>query len=159
MPVKLIKDKVVMRSKRKNNISAWTPKLDGFAIACSDKNISTIGIGDGGNEVGMGNFISELYDILPDYRECLSVIRTDIAIPADVSNWGGYALVAALSHIWGVWRGHRGGDERAMMDALVRSGAVDGISRRVGFSVDGLPLKFHEAVVSGLFDIWKRFQI
>jgi len=141
---------------KKRDISAWTPRLDELAIRCAQIGVSTIGIGDGGNEVGMGNFYEELSVMLPDYRECLSVVKTDIAIPVDVSNWGSYALVAALSDVWGVWRGHRGEDERAMTEAIVRSGAVDGVSGKAELTVDGLPLSCHEAVSSGLFEIWKK---
>lgn len=141
----------------KNDISHWTPSLDTLAFASARRGIVTIGIGDGGNEVGMGNFLSELYELLPEYKTCLSVVRTDIAIPVDVSNWGGYALVAALSYVWGVWRGHRDGDESAMLETLRRYGVVDGINMNAGLSVDGFPLAVQESVVSQLHDIWEKY--
>lgn len=141
----------------KNNISHWTPPLDELAVTCAKKGIMTVGIGDGGNEVGMGNFISELSEMLPDYKECLSVVRTDVAIPVDVSNWGSYALTAALSHVWGEWRGHREGEERAMLAALNKFSAVDGISKKSESSVDGFPISVHESLVSDLYDLWHKF--
>jgi len=105
----------------------------------------------------MGNFMQELYGILPEYKTCLSVVRTDIAIPVDVSNWGCYALVAAMSYVWGIWRGHRDDDERAMLETLRSFGVVDGISMKPELSVDGFPLPVHESVISKLHNIWLKY--
>ena len=56
----------------------------------------SVGIGDGGNEIGMGNMRHVIPSIenLPD-DPC--VTTTTELITASVSNWGGYGLVAALS--------------------------------------------------------------
>ena len=141
---------------RKEDISFWTPALDWLSVLSGRRGIFTVGIGDGGNEVGMGNFISELRESKPDFKKCLSVIRTDVAIPVDVSNWGSYALSAALSHIWGEWHGPRGDDERAMLEALIKSKAVDGISKKSEFTVDGFDLDEHLSVSSKLYALWSN---
>ena len=143
---------------RSEDISAWTPSLDWFSVLCSRKGIFTVGIGDGGNEVGMGNFMSDICDIRPDFRKCLSVIRTDVAIPADVSNWGCYALSTALSHIWGDWCGPCRRDERSMLEALIGKNAVDGISKRPELTVDGFGIEANEADIAGLYEIWNKFR-
>lgn len=143
---------------RSEDISHWTPSLDWFSVLCSRKGIFTVGIGDGGNEVGMGNFIADICEIRPDFRNCLSVIRTDVAIPADVSNWGCYALSTALSHIWGEWLGPCSGDERPMLEALIRAKAVDGISKKSELTVDGFGIEVHETVIRELYAIWDRFR-
>ncbi|MBP37863.1 MAG: DUF4392 domain-containing protein [Dehalococcoidia bacterium] len=56
----------------------------------------SVGIGDGGNEIGMGNMRAVIPSIenLPD-DPC--VTTTTELITASVSNWGGYGLIAALS--------------------------------------------------------------
>ena len=61
-----------------------------------DEHPYSVGIGDGGNEIGMGNMCHVIPDIenLPD-DPC--VTTTTELITASVSNWGGYGLVAALS--------------------------------------------------------------
>jgi len=61
-----------------------------------DEHPYSVGIGDGGNEIGMGNMRHVIPDIenLPD-DPC--VTTTTELITASVSNWGGYGLVAALS--------------------------------------------------------------
>lgn len=136
------------------DISRWTTPLDEIAIACALRGIKTAGIGDGGNEVGMGRFYDKLTKMLPGYSKCISVVKTDFALPVDVSNWGAYALVAALSLLWGDWRGHRNGEERAMLEAIRDFGAVDGINQRRGLSVDGFPLEVNEAISADLFKLW-----
>lgn len=142
---------------RKKNISIWTWPLDNLAIDCLFTKVPLIGIGDGGNEVGMGNFMVELGELLPDFRPCLSVVRATIALPVDVSNWGAYALAAALSLVWGVWRGPRPGEEKKMLEALCASGAVDGIKLASVPSVDGFGLERHEELISSLSELWRRF--
>lgn len=136
------------------DISRWTTPLDEIAIMCAARGIRTIGIGDGGNEVGMGLFYNDLTKMLPCYAHCISVVKTDFVLPVDVSNWGAYALVAALSLLWGEWRGHNNDEERAMLEAMRDFGAVDGISLHSGLSVDGFPLDVQESVATDLFKIW-----
>ena len=112
-----------------------------------------IGIGDGGNEVGMGNFTDSLAEIMPDYAECLSTVSADVAIPVDVSNWGAYALVAALSLYADVWLGHSGEDEVKMSGALLQVGAVDGIKKTPSASVDGFDLPKQLEILTALRDL------
>lgn len=61
--------------------------------------IPTIGIGDGGNEIGMGNVadvISSRLDIVP----CR--VKTDYLVIAAVSNWGAFGLIAYLQMLTAV---------------------------------------------------------
>lgn len=141
------------------DITGWTAPLDLLASVCAERGVKTLGIGDGGNEVGMGVFYDKLIEILPDYSNCLSVVKTDIALPVDVSNWGAYALTAALSHQWGVWRGHLENDERTMLETLCDCKVVDGISLRCELSVDGFALSEQEAVIAELFKLWSYYRI
>ena len=135
---------------RGNDISAFTSPLDEFAIRGGS---AVIGIGDGGNEVGMGNFADPLAEIMPDYAECLSTVGADVAIPADVSNWGAYGVVAALSLDAGVWLGHSESDEINMAEALLKTGAVDGLRKTVSASVDGLDLQKQLEILAALRDL------
>jgi len=93
----------------------------------------TIAIGDGGNEIGMGN-IAEAISAL-DIR--VSVTRCDELLVADVSNWGAYGLIAFL----GLWH-HRDllGDvsPTAILDYLSVRGSVDGVTRENTPTEDGL---------------------
>jgi len=125
---------------RGEDISQWTPDLDSFALSGT---VPVIGIGDGGNEVGMGSLFSRLSEIMPTYSSCLCVIPSDVCMPVDVSNWGGYALAAALSRSCGRWLGQTEEEELGMLEALCARGVVDGVSKRCLPSVDGLGPDVH----------------
>ena len=63
-----------------------------------DGSVPSVGIGDGGNEIGMGNLadIIPSVDSLPDDP---AIAEVDRLVIASVSNWGGYGLVAAISRL------------------------------------------------------------
>jgi hypothetical protein len=108
----------------------------------------TIGIGDGGNEVGMGNVVAALaaLDVVPCVTSC------DELLVADVSNWAVYGLLAWL----GYWRGEDLLDQlepAQVMDYLVERGAIDGITLQPTATEDGLPLSEGEAVIRELREI------
>lgn len=108
--------------------------------------VKTIGIGDGGNEIGMGSIPwTELRRRLPEPHggKIACRIPCDWTIVAGVSNWGGYALAAAIASLRGrvdilePWTSARQFD---WLQTLVRDGpAVDGVTRLAEPTVDGLP--------------------
>ena len=109
--------------------------------------ITTIGIGDGGNEIGMGSIPREVLRqaITRGPAERVACrIATTWAILAGVSNWGGYALALATAALKDPTVLPRLPDETAIRDliqALVRhSFCVDGVTKRPEASVDGLSL-------------------
>ncbi|WP_300260297.1 glutamate cyclase domain-containing protein [uncultured Cloacibacillus sp.] len=142
---------------KKQDISEWTAPLDALADEAAGLGIHTIGIGDGGNEAGMGNFYAELCALLPGYAACLSVVRAEFALTADVSNWGAYALAEALSFVWGVRRGIEPGEETKMLEAAARAGAADGISGRCETSVDGFCAAALEQKIAELDALSKKY--
>lgn len=93
----------------------------------------TIAIGDGGNEIGMGNIaaaIAEL-DITAAITGC------DELLVADVSNWGAYGLIALLA----AWDGRDLLARRSPLDILgylSARGSVDGVTRENTLTEDGL---------------------
>jgi hypothetical protein len=54
-----------------------------------------VGVGDGGNEFGMGSVESAVVARIPSGREIACVEACDFLVAAGVSNWGGWALAAA----------------------------------------------------------------
>ncbi len=141
---------------KKHDVTEWTAPLDAFPDEAARRRIRTIGIGDGGNEAGMGKFYNELVAMLPDYISCLSVVKTDFALAADVSNWGAYALASALSFLWGRWRGINAGEETKILEAAVSEGAVDGISGKSVASVDVFSAASLEDMAACLQSVWER---
>jgi hypothetical protein len=121
--------------------------LDEWFIEAERRGIVTIGIGDGGNEIGMGRVFREVVGAIAHGPRIASVVLTDYVIVAGSSNWGAYGLVAALSLATG--RPLLPSSERAAqaVRSLVQAGAVDGVTLRREEAVDGLPLEHSLAVL------------
>lgn len=122
------------------DVSSAVVPLDDLALVAADSKIPVLGIGDGGNEAGMGALYEPLARLLPRYAPFLSRVPAAVCLPVDVSNWGAYALSALLSVSLGRWAGLSDGEEERMLGALREQGAVDGISGRSEASVDGFAL-------------------
>ena len=120
----------------------------------------TIGIGDGGNELGMGNLHADIVRTIKLGEQIGCVVPSDAPLVASVSNWGGYALSCAVAVLdWDA----RGSDDagRTSAEAQLRrlvpdremarrallacsdAGAVDGITAAGDGSCDGMPLEAH----------------
>ena len=119
----------------------------GMRAACFDTFVRhckcpTIAIGDGGNEIGMGNVADALkaLDIVPATTTC------DELVVADVSNWGGHGLVAMLSVI--VEQDLlKGFDNSDCLRYLSERGSVDGVTRDNTLTEDSLPASDGEALI------------
>ena len=122
------------------DVSSVVVPLDDLALEAARSNIPVLGIGDGGNEAGMGALYEPLARLLPCYAPFLSRVPAAVCLPVDVSNWGAYALSALLSASLGRWVGLSDGEEERMLGVLRDQGAVDGISGRSEASVDGFAL-------------------
>jgi hypothetical protein len=103
----------------------------------------TIGIGDGGNEIGMGKIPHEtIVKNIPngDLIHCL--VPTDYLIVAGVSNWGAYALAAGVYVLRGLKPPADLFDpdrEHEVLEVMVREGPlVDGVTGKQTATVDGL---------------------
>jgi hypothetical protein len=107
----------------------------------------TVGIGDGGNEIGMGKVRSRLARLDALRRRIASVVPVDHLVVAGVSNWGSYGVVAALGRLTGLDLLHTPEIERRLIQACVSAGACDGVTRRREPTVDSLAADTHAAVV------------
>lgn len=94
----------------------------------------TIAIGDGGNEIGMGNIAHaiEKLDINASVTTC------DELLVADVSNWAAYGLIAFLSR-WHEQDLLAQRNPLAILQYLSDKGSVDGVTRVNTLTEDGLP--------------------
>ncbi|KAJ8291186.1 hypothetical protein GJAV_G00022390 [Gymnothorax javanicus] len=72
------------------------PIDDLFTTASTIAGITTTGIGDGGNELGMGKVRDAVRAHMPNGSLIACDVAADFAITAGVSNWGGYAVACAL---------------------------------------------------------------
>jgi hypothetical protein len=105
--------------------------------------VATIGIGDGGNEIGMGKMPWEVIrKNIPNGGLVACRVPTHALIVAGVSNWGAYALAAGVTAL----RGKRPDSglfdvarEKELLSVMVREGPlVDGVSGKPTVTVDGL---------------------
>ncbi len=119
-----------------------------------------IGIGDGGNELGMGSLPRELVaESIPRGERIACTVACDHLLVCGISNWGANALVAALALLWDDRRealldGLTEDVEREVLRATVEEGpAVDGVLRRQALSVDGLEWDEHARVLRRLRDV------
>ncbi len=108
-------------------------------------NCPTVSIGDGGNEVGMGNISDALsaLNIIPSVTTC------DELIIADVSNWAAHGLIAMMSH-WTSEDLLKDWDNRAVLEYLFQHGSVDGLTGNKTLTEDGLPCENSERLIQEL---------
>ena len=130
---------------RGQDISPHTARLDHLFT----RHPHSVGIGDGGNEIGMGNLASLIPRVasLPDEP---AVTRTTRLVIASVANWGAYGVVAALSRLAGRNLLPAPADESACIRRLVSLGAVDGVTGAADCTVDSFTLSENTAVLERL---------
>jgi hypothetical protein len=99
----------------------------------SQANCPTIAIGDGGNEIGMGNIATALtrLDITASVTCCNELLV------ADVSNWGAYGLIAFLG-LWSQQDLLANISPEDLLHYLSARGSVDGVTRQNTLTEDGL---------------------
>jgi len=104
--------------------------------------IPTIGIGDGGNEIGMGKISWDtIRRNIPNGATIACRVKTDHLIVVGISNWGAYALAAGIAVVRGQALHPLAYDldhERTILQAMIDSGPlVDGVTGKPTLSVDG----------------------
>lgn len=129
-------------------IDDFNPAIDEILIqANAREGVETLGIGDGGNEVGMGG----LKGLIPkgwNGKQIAAEITADHVVTASVSNWGAYALSALLLKRGNMIERFQTPDElRRVLQAAADAGAVDGVSRERVPTVDGFSTDVHAAIV------------
>ena len=138
-------------NSRGHDISPHTAPLDHLFTG---GDWTRIGMGDGGNEVGMGSIPREVIAANVENGETVACITPcDHLIVLGVSNWGGYALPAALALLRPEWREPMLSGITREMDAKIlketndKGPSVDGKAGVQAFQVDGLPWEFHADVL------------
>ena len=129
---------------RGRDMSAHTHRVDAdYLLPRSDRRSITIGIGDGGNEIGMGKISHEMIvKNIPNGHLIHCRVPADHLIVAGVSNWGAYALAAGVYVLRGIKPAPDLFDpdrEREILEVMVREGPlVDGVTGQQTATVDGL---------------------
>jgi len=122
-------------------------KLDVLTEVAAANGVLTIGIGDGGNEIGMGN-IRETVERCVKHGETIACnVRVDCLIAACISNWGAYGLGAAALFRAGKPELIDAIDIERIIRLCADAGAIDGLSAKVDLFVDGTPAAMNRYVV------------
>jgi len=120
------------------------------------RNIATIGIGDGGNEIGFGLILDDVRRVLAHGDECqcpcqggtACQVATDVLVVGAISNWAGYGVAANIAYQLEKPELFINADTlERMLTNCVEAGAVDGISNLPELADDGVPLLAHRACV------------
>lgn len=149
------------RNMRGADVSPWTAPLDDLYTA---GDWVRIGVGDGGNEIGMGKLPPGLIArTVPNGEKIACITSCDHLVVAGVSNWGAYGLMAALAVLHEAWsptiaRFLTAERDLALTRAIVeKAGAVDGVTARNEPTVDGFPASVQAEVIDGLRRIaWEK---
>lgn len=121
-------------------IDAMTADTDCFLSLAAERGCVTVAVGDGGNELGMGALLPQIEAGVPHGAEIGAVLPAQYTLAAGVSNWWGPGLAALLSHETGRDLMLTQEEDRALLQAVVDAGAVDGCTKERTLSVDGYPL-------------------
>ncbi|XP_010214026.1 PREDICTED: UPF0317 protein C14orf159 homolog, mitochondrial isoform X4 [Tinamus guttatus] len=82
---------------RKVNIKHLVDPIDDLFLAAKTiPGVATTGVGDGGNELGMGKVKDAVKKYIKNGDVIACDVEADFTIVAGVSNWGGYAIACAL---------------------------------------------------------------
>ncbi len=104
--------------------------LDGLFLL---SDVPSVGIGDGGNEIGMGNLAAGIQGRL---GRVPCAVRTDRLIIATVSNWGALGLCGALGQL------PTQAELLSAYELCPQAGLVDGLTGESAMTEDGFPLDY-----------------
>ena len=92
-------------SARGKRVTDHCGKIDALFQAARDRELLTIGVGDGGNEIGCAAIRETVLRMVPNAAVCacpcggtgVPAVETDLFVTAAISNWGAYGIEAALA--------------------------------------------------------------
>lgn len=137
------------RNMRGVDITEWTAPLSRL----TQMDLHTIGVGDGGNEIGMGRVAEYAIEGVVAHGEDIAcTVPTDQLIVSGTSNWGAHALVCAIRamgrtevepYLAPSWH-------QSTLETIVSHGGLDGVHMNNVPTVDGLNPDRYYAEVKAL---------
>ncbi|XP_041071191.1 D-glutamate cyclase, mitochondrial isoform X1 [Carcharodon carcharias] len=162
----------------KVNIKHLVDPIDKLFLAAQNiLGIATTGIGDGGNELGMGKVKEDVKKYIHNGDLIACNVEADFTVIAGVSNWGGYAVACGLyilnnctiherylrkavgfpktsemdEYISALPTVHK---EEKLLELLVKHGIRSGKTGNLGMEVDGLLFHdTHSSMIKQLLEI------
>ncbi len=131
-----------------NDSTRYMAKVDFLIQEMRQHGKLLIGIGDGGNEIGMSAIADGIREFLRFGDKTVPLCETDALVVASVSNWGAYGVAACLAFLKEDIRIFHNEDlERRILHACVDAGLIDGLTGRVEEGTDGLEASVHASIV------------
>ena len=124
------------RNFKGEDFSKYNAKIDYLF----EQHPRTVGILDGGNEIGSGNYIEEIIKLgnIIDYP---SIITATESIISSTSNWGAFGLIAGLSIHENINLLPSVDEGKRLIEKTYNLGAVEGLSGESKPYVDGRSLE------------------
>lgn len=143
------------------SVRPWNAPIDALFLRPGRRAV-TVGVGDGGNEIGCGVIKDAVREIQPFGKDCGcpchggvgTVTECDVLVFAAVSNWGAYGIAAALAgHLGNREVLHDEATELRIVHASVAGGAMDGAYSRLIPYVDGTSDRVQASLITLLHQI------
>ena len=132
------------------DISEFTAKIDPIL----NKHPHSIGIGDGGNEMGMGNFLPYIEEVPHPMIEP-TVTRCTLPLLGKSSDWGCHGVVTALSKLTKRDLLPTAAEEGAFIRDIVDRGVVHGTGRK-RYMVDSATIEDTAAFLERLRGVLRK---
>ncbi len=137
--------------------SSSQAKVDYLFREAHKRGILSIGIGDGGNEIGMANIREGIREHIEYGKVCCCECKLGIApstpvthlLTSTVSNWGCYAIVSMMAALQ-MKRTylHTAKREELLMITAMQAGFHDAIYGSIGMSVDNFQEQVHYSIIN-----------
>lgn len=152
-------EKGIIHNARGADTTACMAKVDELVKEARSAGIVSVGIGDGGNEIGMGLIADAVRKYVPYGERCTCpcgggiapALPTDFLVTAAVSNWGAYGVAACVAILKGRADAmHEEATELRALREAADAGLIDGNTGYVDPGADGLPATLHAAIITVL---------
>jgi hypothetical protein len=131
--------------------------IGGVVTEANKRRIFTVGIGDHGNELGFGTIYNTVVKTMPKGKALAMVVKTDVVIPAMMSNWGCYGIEACLAFLLGNAKLiHSPEMEKRIVQACLDAGGLEAMYCTTEFLVDGLDGETSMACMQFLSNIVRK---
>jgi hypothetical protein len=147
----------VVHTMRGEDVTSHQARTDLLFSLAKRRRLVTIGVGDRGNEIGMGGLLArQARCACPCGGSIACAVEARFPVVAFTSNWGAHAVTAALAG----YLGREGllprpASEARMLRRMVRAGAVDGATRQRLPTVDGSGVALQVAFLGMLHALLK----
>jgi hypothetical protein len=149
--------KGIIHNARGQDTTASMAKVDELVREARRAGVPSIGVGDGGNEIGMGMIADAIRQHVPYGDRCACpcgggiapLEATDVLVTASVSNWGAYGIAACLAVMKNQPHAlHSEQMELRTLREAADAGLIDGNTGYVDPGADGIPATTHAAIIT-----------